>query len=152
MFFNVLRYCCCCLPDNSTTPSNIPLRKMPRAPFTSLLMRRPHCLQLKTFLPPNLGCIHPQRLHVLLVYASLTILTSFPSSSDFEISFSLNLACAHVIIERTVLLLIFRCFRLAIWLLLKFGMTIVSNVCTSQRAVLRWHSSTRLQIRCHIWA
>src|SRR6184192_2849009 len=86
MFFNILRYCSCCLPDNSTTPSNIPLRKMPRAPFTSLSMHRPHCLQLKTFFPPSLGLIQPQVLHVLLVYASETRKTFFPYSSALDSS------------------------------------------------------------------
>src|SRR6266542_2730051 len=68
-------------PRKRIAPSRRALRKIPRAPLTSLSITSPHPRHRNTFLPPNLASTHPQLLHVLLVQASETMTTFLPSSS-----------------------------------------------------------------------
>src|SRR6184192_1767109 len=129
-----------------------PLKKIPRAPFTSLSTIHPQRRHQKTFRPPRCWSIHPHALHVFDVYASETMTIFFPNSSALLSNRSRKRPWLQVIIFRTVGLFSLRFLFLAIEWELKRGMITTSKVLSSQSTDFLWHSSTRFLIRWRIRA
>ena len=129
-----------------------PLKKIPRAPFTSLSTIHPQCWHRKTFLPPKFWSTHPHALQVFDVYTSETIMIFFPNSSTLLSNWSRKQPRLHVSIFCTVCLFSLLFLFPAIKWELNRGIMMTSNVFSNHNAAFLWHSSIRSLIRWRMHA